>query len=256
MDSSEVSTSLLEVWKDPMPLRASAQVLEERRENPGPYDDLRKDAEQARAKLKEEGPNITLSLSSMIGMFREIYSNTNYGQDPWKIGMHLSEEIGEATIELSRLELAWRGRRRGFEIKESLAKVYEYSEGKIEIEVDRLRKRNAEPRNIEQRARVLRTGLEQERAAFMNREPWEVFRELVSEKLKEEIADVFSWLSAVLATLDPRSEISEEQRIRFVNESGQLEYLKCAWCGKDACDDKCLVEHSISSEIVEKVSKF
>ena len=94
-----------------------------------------------------------------------------------------------------------------------------------------------------------------EKAAFES-DGWKAFRSRVSDKFKEEVSDVFSCLSAVLIKLDPERDAIEKQRSRFVNESGGVEYLKCPWCGNRRCTDECLVTHGISSEIIEKITKF
>ncbi len=82
-------------------------------------------------------------MSTMLDMFQEIYRNQYYGQEAWKICMHLTEELGEATIELSRLELAWRGHARNFDIGGALAKVYRYTDNKIDKEIRRMEESKA-----------------------------------------------------------------------------------------------------------------
>jgi len=230
-------------------------VLEERRESPGPYEPFREKAELARARLRDEKENTRMSLAEMLAMFEGIYKNSYYHQEAWKVGMHLSEELGEATIELSRLELAWRGHRK-FNVQQTLPTIVKYAQAKIDAEIKGLRHDNANDAAIQKRREVLQVGLKKEEDAFSKGDPWEVFRQRVSEKFKEEVADVFSWLSAVLVKLDPNRDVLQEERTRFVWHKGTLEYLRCPWCGSGACTDECLVTHSVSSEITEKITKF
>ena len=229
-------------------------VIEDRRENPGPYGVWRRDAQRARAKLKK-ARKTSLTLVAMLNMFEDIYRNSYYNQEPWKVGMHLSEELGEATIELSRLELAWRGRTR-FSVTSALDKVVEYATNKIDREVRRLHEGKTDRKQIKSRKRALYAELNKEKAAFAKGDGWDEFRKRVSEKFKEEVSDVFSWLSAVLVKLDPQRVQLEKQRGRFVFERGGVEYLKCAWCSSETCTDECLVTHGVSSEIIEKITKF
>ncbi len=134
--------------------------------------------------------------------------------------MHLTEELGEATIELSRLELAWRGHARNFDIGGALAKVYRYTDNKIDKEIRRMEESKAPESAIAKRKTDLTNAFAAEKSAFnrvgekssfgdidqksvFNRHAWETFRIQAADKFKEEVSDVFSWLSAVLLKLDP-----------------------------------------------------
>ena len=87
--------------------------------------------------------------------------------------------------------------------------------------------------------------------------PWDIYGELVGEKFKEEVSDVFSWLAAVLVKLDPKHKRLKEAVSEFSSVgTGGVPVLQCPWCHKRKCSDRCLVKHGVSSEVVEKVSRF
>jgi hypothetical protein len=169
--------------------------------------------------------------------------------------MHLSEELGEATIELSRLELAWRGISQGYDVKAALNKAVKYGPAKIDREITRMAGASAE--EIKEREERLRQSFEDERKAFNERGVWDVFRERVSEKFKEEVSDVFSWLAGVLLKLEPGRTAIHDLRKKYLKmEGGGSEFLMCHWCGMTMCDNGCLVSHGLLSEIMEKITKY
>jgi hypothetical protein len=228
-------------------------TLENRREDPERFEQLFKDkADEQRAKLLKLNPS-QFTLRSMIDFFKDIYRANYYHQDLWKIGMHLSEELGEATIELSRLELR-------FLVPQVNLDLTKVMDGAFLTAKEKL---------IKQRLKIT-TGDEAKRKKQVSHEAaikvleqrfqadlWGTYDSLVGEKLKEEIADVLSWLSAIIFKLDESLGKFTELPKRY-----QKEYMRdvwglmCPWCFNPACDDHCLVSHAISSEIVENVSKF
>ena len=105
--------------------------------------------------------------------------------------------------------------------------------------------------NIEERFPDLRVSLLTAKELKIKKEAPEL------EKFKEEIADVFSWLVAIIGTLD--DDLVEFRKLvdRYkIDKGAGIEALGCTWCIKENCSNDCLVTHSISSEITEKVSRF
>jgi hypothetical protein len=227
-------------------------VLEDRREDPESYlKRFKAKADKARTKLKslELTP---FSLFELIEHFRKIYRNTHHHQEPWKIGMHLSEEIGEATAELSRIELRWRAERAEFDIGNKVDKIFEIAKDKLENQSLLITDDDVRDRRLSDVRRDLAYWKRR-----LSKDPWGVYGTLVGEKFKEEIADVFSWLAALIIKLDPALGRFEEFPNRFTKQGeGGVPFLGCPWCRKDRCSDACLLTHGVSSEIVEKISKF
>lgn len=243
--------------KQPCECLLKPWVFENRREDPGPYQEYREAADAARRRLAEN-PGKPLTLLGMLDMFVDIYQNSYYREQPAHLGMHLTEELGEATIELSRLLMAFRAKPSQFRMTKPLIReVFEDAREKIDKEIAHLKKRHVKRHLIDERQASLHRALDSERRAFQESDGWEVFRQYVSEKLKEETSDVFSWLAAVLHKLDPKQRQVREQRKRFIEQAGDgPEYLRCAWCHDNTCRNQCLVTHSISKEIIEKITKF
>lgn len=225
-------------------------MIEERRENPGPFSEFRLRVDQQKKSLRER-PVAEFTLLEMIDMFSRIYRNAYYGQDAWKLGMHLSEEFGEATIELSRIDLAWRGGKR-FDVRLVVGEVFKAAGANIEKEVERI----TNPDEKEFRRRQLKDELDSLELSFNAGNPWDVFLSLVGERFKEEVSDVFSWLSAIIIKLAPDYAPLGKVRNTFVAWRRGSDVLKCPWCDAEECSDQCLVVHSVASEITEKIRKL
>ena len=227
-------------------------VLENRREQPEEY--IRRfkvKAEAARSKLRAAKPR-PFSILTLLEHFRKVYRNSYYNQEPWKIGMHLSEEIGEATTELSRMQLQWLAQRSHFRVASELPRIFAITRDKIDKEVRRINNgRTKATRKDELNSALMRLEKRTKTA------PWKTFESLVSDKFKEEIADVFSWLAAIIVKLDPDLKVIGDFPKRFDHqEAGGVSFLGCPWCLQACCSDACLVTDSISSEMTENLSKF
>lgn len=92
----------------------------------------------------------------------------------------------------------------------------------------------------------------------MENNPWEFFGNIVAEKFKEEIADVFSWLVAIIINLDSSDlKIFRKFPKRFEEEGrGGVPFLACPWCHEAQCTNDCLIEHGVSQELTEQILKF
>lgn len=228
-------------------------VLENRRENPEPYIiNFKQKAEGARLKLARKKIKL-FTLESLIYHFQGIYKNSHYFQEPWEIGMHLSEELGEATIELSRLELFWRAKKQNYDIRKDLTDI-------INITQDKINKQIADIVDEEYRGKrsiQIKKELTIVKKKLYSTDPWTIYCDMVGEKLKEEIADVISWVAAVIAKLDEDIvQLKAYPNYYKKTISGDRKVLICPWCQEVNCSDKCLVTHGFSSEITEKVFKF
>ncbi len=195
----------------------------------------------------------TFTIRGLVDHFRMIYRASYYHQEPWKIGMHLSEELGEAMTELSRMQIVCRGRT-AFELTEEMLHVV------FAIVRDRLKsetKRISDDTNRQQRREQLDSELQLVERKLKGGDPWNTMATLIGERFKEEVADIMSWLSAIIVKLDPDLREFERIRMKFVKETeGGVEVLQCPWCRQESCSDRCLVLHSLSGEIREAVSKF
>lgn len=227
-------------------------VLENRREDPERYlQTFRIKADAARKKLAE-GKHSQFTLKSLLAHFREIYHNSYCHQDLWKIGMHLSEEIGEATTELSRMNLRWRAEQAGFDINGALAKTFEISAAKLGTETRKIMNQEVKQRRTSEIATEFATLRKKFEA-----NPWPEYGRLVGEKFKEEVSDVFSWLAAIIDRSDPKLaclNLLLETLSRF--DMGAMRVLACKYCHQESCANTCLVTHGVSAEITEKLSKF
>ncbi len=166
--------------------------------------------------------------------------------------MHLSEEIGEATIELSRMELRWRAERAEFNVTEQVDQIFEIAKDKLGRETLLIADGGAR----ERRSAEVRKELAHLRR-LVTADPWGVYGNLVGDKFKEEVADVFSWLAAIIVKLDPTLERFKTFPEQFKHQrEGGVSFLGCPWCHKERCSNACLLAHGVSSEIREKISKF
>lgn len=239
--------------KSPCHCLVEPWTLENRREEPEGYlERFKAEADKAREKLKHEAVLPEFTLDSLLRHFEQIYRNSYWSQDPWKLGMHLSEELGEATIELSRINLQWMAQNRGIDLGSELELIFQIASKKVEKSA--LRIRRGETKRIWQEQMTLELG--KIRDSFETA-AWETFGRLVRDKFKEEVSDVFSWLAAVIVKLDPERLKFRETPEKFSHEGvGGVWHLACPWCHQQACTDSCLLTHGVSSEITEKLSKF
>jgi len=228
-------------------------VLEKRREEPEPYEALRKKADESRESLKTRKIQ-PFSIRQMINHFRDIYRANYYHADAWKIGMHLSEEVGEATIELGRLELSQLALEMKFKVEgDALRFAFATAETKVQSVIKSIKNeatRESKEAALGEALIVLKKEVQEKQ------ENWDVYHRLVGAKLKEEIADTLGWLCGIIVQLDPNLTELEKVPDEFKNKSGGVEYLCCVWCRHERCSNNCLVGHAISSEMVEHITKF
>ncbi len=236
-------------------------LFEERRQKPSGYEAFRKKAETARKDLSSES---LLTLPSLFSFFSGIYRNTYYSQDIWKTTMHLSEEVGEVTAQLVRVQLLHRVHSSPSLLgksKTAWAPIKQEADGRLNRILNRVDD-NDEMKPIlqQEKTRTLADAIE---VARKSTNPAKYVALLAGEKLKEEIADVFSWLSAVIIQLSKGQALNakylqdlleNEEYLHSVHD-GQLE-LKCKWCGKRQCTDRCLINHGIAAELYENAAKF
>jgi len=262
-------------------------VIEERRENPKTF------LEEFAKRVDERRNNLTptewtdLTLIGLFEFFQPIYRNTLYQQEPWKIAFHLSEELGEAAIELTRLqalcvldpetlsdELDKIKKRVGRKIDTALRNISDYQ--RPEFQEDWYAKRDrffATLGSISSNPESWlheEWGLEQN--AFGNMKAKDLalrlyFAELVTKKFKEELADVASWLVAITYAIGPDGRatghslngpqiVLSHLSVKYRTQRDQIDYLACSWCGEEQCSNGCLIRNTMSDELVQEIIKF
>ena len=99
------------------------------------------------------------------------------------------------------------------------------------------------------------------------------FANLITRKLKEELADVVSWLVALSYVIIPgrpkpadggkRDELDpgpkkvlEELEREYSTKRDNEMVLACAYCGQPRCTDGCLILNNMSDELVQEVIKM
>ena len=167
--------------------------------------------------------------------------------------MHLSEEMGEATVELRRIELRRRAEEAGYDIVAQASDI-------IGITRDRIEKQTKKITRLEEQKKF-RVDAEARLKDFeikLQNDPWAFFGNIVAEKFKEEIADVFSWLVAIVISLDSSDlNIFKKFPKRFEKEGkGGVRVLACPWCHEPQCSNDCLIAHGVSQELAEQILKF
>ena len=167
-------------------------------------------AERARKKLQKVSVR-SFSIAGLLQHFARIYRNQYFGQDPWKLGMHLAEEIGEATTELSRIDLRWRAEKLGFRLDAPhIERIAEIARRAIKDQTKAIKDQD--------RREKRRLGLESELSALLQqlrRESWTAYGRLVRDKFKEEIADVFSWAGSDNCQAGPDVQGTRQAAIRI-----------------------------------------
>ena len=225
-------------------------VFEERREKPAPFEKYQQKTHQLRKNLQQNEIKL-FSIRSVIEFFNSIYRNSYHHQEPWKLAMHLTEELGEATTELSRLELILLARsddRYSFPTKQ----VIDHSQSKLEAVIDRI---------VDDKQRwIIKTRAEEKLKQLHDKirqgDPWNFLATtVVGEQFKEEIADVFSWLAAVIHALPDKGTDAiatlEEIKNSYVRQRG-FARLECPYCHETECTNDCIVAHAVANELKEK----
>lgn len=255
-------------------------IFEERREKPGPYQEYKKRVEINRTNLIN-GPWPTFTIKSVFQKFSKIYRNSFYHLDPWKTAMHLSEEMGEAITQLSRLELVvllgtdniidnYINRIRKDTYHNLNQKVKKIKDSTIKRETRNSWNREyrsyfEELNNLKEDSKdwLESWGLEKPNTEFREELVCRLFfAELISDKLKEELADILSWIAALSYTLSSVMKKSDFTVLDALKENystegrGRHEVSCCSWCKRMRCKIDCLVGHDLSAEIVEAVIKM
>jgi len=181
-------------------------------------------------------------IDNLINMLIKIYGSGHYDLDIWKITAHLQEEVGEVALEILKLtELKWlKDHNHTFKTVVEKAVQRKIGEGmtigpSIRAEIERLKN--------------------DDDALFR------LFQESTVAKLKEELADVFTWISAIL------HKIGEERRTNLqVKEEYYLWKLLsyhcvtqartpiCRACGSQECERDCLVT-TLTGGILDEMSR-
>lgn len=228
-------------------------IFEERRENPGPFMDYVREVELKRKELTKFHTIEEFTLPTLFDFFESIYRNQYYNADPWKITMHIYEELGEATTELGRLEFALQGLQQKFKLKSAMRDVRNHILSAVDDAT----------RNITDAAMKTRLELEIKRKvgfelAQFKKQNWLYFIKLVSLRFKEEVADVFSWLIAITNNLEKEIKIDKLSKLAegYTEEIARTQTLVCDWCKQRNCRKHCLPGHEIYEEILEKVLKL
>lgn len=172
-----------------------------------------------------------LSLDELIEKFISIYGGGHQDVDLWKIAAHFQEEVGEAAHEIVFLEELSAFERQAKEIKEPIRyqKIMEVA----------FRKEGS-PRLFQEKEEKLKMRNSAEVVKYLRRNS--------ADTLKEELADVFSWISAMLGKIgEDFREIREEpeKRYAFWKYLASRYYPAgssiCLACGQSPCQPSCRV---------------
>lgn len=259
--------------------------VEGRREDPEIYYlEFLPQVKNARKKLRSWDD---FTLEELFRLFDNIYKNSYYHQDPWKIAMHLNEEIGEATVQLARLELLVilenndDDNSNKNKVLGSIDEIYKYYNRHITKKTAAISKEYKERVSNEWETthnRLIKrlNSAQRDPARWLERN-WNVkgierkfrkelacrlmFAELISDRLKEELADIISWiisLSYRLSSLIDNNEfyIIEELGRIYSIQPGGVEIMGCPNCENPECNDKCLIGHDLGDEILQSVIKM
>lgn len=241
-------------------------IFEERRKKPTPYFDFQSQVKKARRGLKQairKNPSLKeFTLPRLLNFFESLYRNHYYREDPWRLTMHLYEEFGEATAELTRLELAFIGLKKKTLSQTDYKRIFD----KVEEETQVNKKNLIDDIDIRYRKKIdkkltkpLTAAIERLNKKYI----WSDVIEMAGLRFKDETADLLSWLSAVICKLCSICEIQHEtalERIvdRYLDRHGDsgVRNFKCSWCNQSECRDWCLIGHEVSEEIMESTLKF
>jgi hypothetical protein len=176
--------------------------------------------------------------------------------------MHLSEEVGEVTGQLVRVQLLHEVSNEPRLLAKS-SRVWTPIRKEAIGRLTRVLERVTDDTKADLEREKLASLMTAVKDARNSQDPAKHVAQMAGEKLKEEIADVFSWLSAVVYQLSKGQALSakylqdlleKEEYLHSVQE-GQLE-LKCKWCGKRTCSNRCLLNHGVAAELYENAAKF
>jgi len=190
----------------------------------------------------------TKSLNQLIKFFSDIYGGVHLQMNLDRICFHLLEEVGEVSDELLYLNLLKQYQED--ELDKKFKPVFYESKGRIQ---------GISPKLDEQ---VNKVSAEKSGEA-LGEALFEFIRTSNIENLKGELADVFSWLCAVLHKLDclikpgvvkdrPGSfSFSRQIENHYKNFHGDF---ACPVCEKAKCDKLCLLKN-LTAKILNKKNK-
>lgn len=188
----------------------------------------------------------------MFEYFFGIYRNTYYNSDTWKVALHFTEELGEATTELSRLELI-----------HNIRCIKEYTLPKEEIINELQIKKDRIEREINTNDKTRDKSIEKIEKLYSdivkninNDNDFSYYATLIGLQLKEEISDVFSWLVAVMYMLNGfKNDITSvlKNMVGLYNQASGKEEILCPYCHQLECSDRCLVSHAIAKELQNQI---
>lgn len=230
-------------------------VFEERRENPQPYMKLKGTADNKRAGIMKSRSR-GLTVPAMLDFFNETYRASYYALDPWKVAMHLTEEAGEATVALNRVELSWLAIGEHLNLLSLNAKLRAQAKSKLEHQAGgpRLAQiRKDSMANVDVILRKLQKS--------NSDDAWHSVADLAVARFKEELCDVLSWLSAILTKLsglagEMPNGVLVSVLSGYTSESGHVISPACAWCKQEQCSNDCLAKHGVADELIERALAF
>ncbi len=194
-----------------------------------------------------------LRLDNTIDYFHRIYGGGQFDVDLWKIAAHLMEEIGEVSNEILYLqELKERERHRAYEgFDGCLKKIYGDKGGKEGRLAQQVKMEIARACNNEEKALRYVKGC-------------------IRRTLKEELADVFSWLSALLWKIGETWRHMERRPLGTIEQYFFFwEYLYkqfnthpepdkgiwgCSFCASLNCQIRCRTQ-SLMSHVIDQRNK-
>ncbi len=230
--------------------------IEQRKERPAAYakreSEFQKNREKARAQYRKVrgNPNSTTRkavdqpLDKLISSLIEIYGSGHYDTDVWRLAAHFQEEVGEVAQELIKItELDWH-------------KENHFSIGPLVNEA--IKRKESEGKPIDRSVR--------QRVGKLTRDDNALFECLMNsaiEKLKEELADVFTWLTAMLHKIgeDRRAKNKNDEEYLFwkllkkrcISDSKKLR-PSCGACGLAECEEACLPT-TLAADILSEMGR-
>lgn len=238
-------------------------IFEERRQNPEKFFTFRDEVFEKRSGLRKawrEGKITYLTLPTLFKFFADIYRGSYYHLDPWKVVMHLSEEVGEATTELTRLELLFLMKDKGYKLnKKRLGAIESQTKAIMEEKLTSIEKEETKDKVRKETITTMEKALGELRH---NKSSMQYLSTMVADKFKEEIADIFSWLSAVIYQLSDGAVLDNKALVKLLIDNKYIKFPKhqlrftCPQCEDTECENDCLVENAIAAEMYEKVARL
>lgn len=199
------------------------------------------------------------NLDTLVNMFVDIYGGTHFDLDLWKISAKVLEEVGEVGREILALDELKRIKNRlnstlppsEKDLKESFVKRLTglQEEGRIESHLAKQAKDRLNKYNIQETLKWL--------------------TQPTADNLKDELADVFSWLSAFLHKVGElwrdlgyaahyADEKGDYKIYRFLEEhyKSSKQTLGCPSCGEEKCNETCLASGAFKMVMDKKVNQF